>query len=114
MAMTPRRKITTGLNDRPLDESIGQTGDGLPDDSGRSLETDDRQIERARASLTGRRAEAQSPFGSGGGTSQTVPERTPEADENICRRCAGSGTVEGVPCPDCGGSGEIIPPLGGG
>ena len=32
--MAQRAKITTGANDRQLNETIGQSGQGLPDDSG--------------------------------------------------------------------------------
>ena len=111
--MAARRKITTGLNDRPLDETIGQTGGGLPDDSGRSLETDEEQVERARESLSGEpgQPEHTSPPGTEG-TPETVPEGTPGAGENICRRCAGSGKVDGSTCPDCGGTGKVVTPLG--
>jgi hypothetical protein len=31
-------KITTGLNDRPRDSTIAQSGPGLPDDSGEPIE----------------------------------------------------------------------------
>jgi DnaJ-class molecular chaperone len=34
--------------------------------------------------------------------------------ENVCRRCAGSGEVDGGPCPECGGSGKVIEGIGGG
>jgi DnaJ-class molecular chaperone len=36
-----------------------------------------------------------------------VPPGTPQAGENICRRCKGSGPLNDAPCPDCGGSGKI-------
>jgi RecJ-like exonuclease len=42
-----------------------------------------------------------------------VPEDTPSSGENICRRCNGKGTVEGTSCPECGGSGKVITPVGG-
>ena len=42
MAQEP--KITTGANDRPRNETIGQTGGGAPDDSSRPVEVDDAQI----------------------------------------------------------------------
>jgi hypothetical protein len=32
-AMDEREKITTGTNDRPVDETIAGTGPGIPDDS---------------------------------------------------------------------------------
>ncbi|MEC4591021.1 MULTISPECIES: hypothetical protein [Nitrospirillum] len=43
-----------------------------------------------------------------------VPPGTPGAGENICRRCAGTGTVDGAPCPECGGTGKVVTPVGGG
>ena len=39
-----------------------------------------------------------------------VPKGTPYAGENICRRCSGTGKMEG---PECGGTGKIIAPVGG-
>jgi hypothetical protein len=39
-------KITTGLNDRPKDSTIAQSGAGLPDDSGAAIETSDEEVER--------------------------------------------------------------------
>lgn len=35
-----KEKITTGTNDRPKHETIAQTGEGLPDDSGTVIEVD--------------------------------------------------------------------------
>lgn len=49
--MTPKAKITTGSNDRPKDETIAQTGTGLPDDTSRQVEATDEQVRRARESL---------------------------------------------------------------
>jgi DnaJ-class molecular chaperone len=34
--------------------------------------------------------------------------------ENVCRRCQGSGTVDGATCPVCDGSGKVIEGVGGG
>ena len=42
-----------------------------------------------------------------------VPAGTPFSGENICRRCEGSGRLDGAPCPDCGGTGKVITPVGG-
>lgn len=39
-------KITTGLNDRPKDATISQSGPGLPDDSGEPIETSEEEVER--------------------------------------------------------------------
>lgn len=49
--MTARPKITTGPNDRPKDETIAQTGPGLPDNTSQPVEATDEQIERAKESL---------------------------------------------------------------
>ncbi|TWB60571.1 hypothetical protein [Nitrospirillum viridazoti] len=45
---------------------------------------------------------------------EAVRPGTPGAGENICRRCGGAGTVEGAPCPECGGTGKVVTPVGGG
>jgi DnaJ-class molecular chaperone len=42
-----------------------------------------------------------------------VPEGTPDAAENICRRCAGSGRIDGGECGECGGTGKVFTPVGG-
>lgn len=42
-----------------------------------------------------------------------APAGTPGTGETLCRRCAGSGTVDGQPCPDCEGSGRVIAGIGG-
>ena len=47
------KKISTGTNDRPRDATIAQTGEGLPDDSGRPVEVDEGQIERIKDKLVG-------------------------------------------------------------
>ena len=43
-----------------------------------------------------------------------VPEDSPSAGEDICRRCAGTGKVDGEQCPDCKGTGKVTAPIGGG
>lgn len=48
-----KSKISTGANDRPRDETIAQSGEGLPDDSGKPIEVDDDEVERVKAKLTG-------------------------------------------------------------
>jgi hypothetical protein len=50
-AMT--QKTSTGPNDRPRNAPIGQTGAGLPDDSGSPVEISDEEVERVRQKLTG-------------------------------------------------------------
>ena len=42
-----------------------------------------------------------------------VPPGTPASGENICRRCEGTGEVDGKTCPDCDGSGKVTAPVGG-
>ncbi len=44
-------KITDGANDRPKDETIAQSGNGIPDDSGAPIEASDEEIARVRAKL---------------------------------------------------------------
>jgi hypothetical protein len=45
-------KITNGLNDRPKNNSIGQTAEGFPDDSGQPVAADERTIEATRKKLS--------------------------------------------------------------
>ena len=40
------------------------------------------------------------------------PPGTPQTGEHFCRKCGGSGTYEGVPCADCGGTGRVIVDIG--
>jgi RecJ-like exonuclease len=42
-----------------------------------------------------------------------VPADEPGAGENICRKCEGTGKVDGETCPECGGSGKVATPVGG-
>ena len=49
--MNKDEKITDGLNDRPRNDTIGQTGPGVPDDSSEPIEVSDGAVERARKSL---------------------------------------------------------------
>jgi hypothetical protein len=43
-----------------------------------------------------------------------APPGTPGTGENVCRRCGGSGRIEGgATCPDCLGSGHITTGIGG-
>lgn len=50
--MTKDQKITEGMNDRPRNETIGQSGAGIPDDSGRPVEADDATIGRVGETLS--------------------------------------------------------------
>lgn len=49
--MADKAKIMGGTNDRPKNDTIAQTGRGLPDDSSRPVEVDDATVRRARESL---------------------------------------------------------------
>lgn len=40
------RPDSTGPNARPRDETIGQTGEGIPDDSGRPVQVDEEEAAR--------------------------------------------------------------------
>lgn len=44
-------EITDGLNDRPKDATIAQSGPGLPDDSSQPIKATDEEVERVRAKL---------------------------------------------------------------
>ena len=48
------KKISNGANDRPRDSTIAQTGEGLPDDSGKIIDVSDEEVERVRLKLTGK------------------------------------------------------------
>lgn len=39
---------------------------------------------------------------------------TPGSGEDLCRRCGGSGQLDGQPCPECGGTGKVTVGVGGG
>lgn len=43
--------ITTGLNDRPRGDTIGQSGGGLPDDSGKTVDIDPEEEARIARKL---------------------------------------------------------------
>ena len=46
-------------------------------------------------------------------TPEQVPPGTVGSGENTCRKCEGSGKAEGQDCPDCGGTGVVVTPIGG-
>jgi RecJ-like exonuclease len=52
------------------------------------------------------------------GSEPANPEEVPAdeigAGENICRGCQGTGQIDSEPCADCGGSGKVTTPIGGG
>jgi RecJ-like exonuclease len=39
---------------------------------------------------------------------------TPGTGEAICPDCQGQGAFNGLPCPNCGGSGKVIAAIAGG
>lgn len=45
---------------------------------------------------------------------EAVPPGTEGAGENVCRRCAGTGKIDGEACPDCKGTGKVTTPVAGG
>jgi len=46
------QKITNGQNERPKNTSVGQTADGLPDDSGNLIEVDEKTADVIRKKLS--------------------------------------------------------------
>lgn len=46
-------KITDGLNDRPREATVAQSGPGLPDDCSQPIEADEVEAEHIRAKLEG-------------------------------------------------------------
>ncbi|TIL40910.1 hypothetical protein [Mesorhizobium sp.] len=95
------QKITTGPNDRPRNETIGQSGEGLPDDSSTPLEVDE-AAPRLGKQLQGKPGQ----FGEANPDAAGIPG----AGVIICRRCAGTGMIDGRTCPECGGTGKT--PIG--
>jgi len=43
---------------------------------------------------------------------ETVPSDSKQSGENVCRRCKGSGRIDGKPCDECGGSGKVTTLVG--
>lgn len=103
--MAQKPEITTGTNDRPRNETMGQSGEGLPGST--PLEVDETAA-RMRGNLQGKPAQ--------------LAEDQANADaagivgagEHICHRCAGTGMIDGRTCPECGGTGKVTTPIGGG
>lgn len=102
--MAQKAKITTGTNDRPRNETIGQSGEGLPDDSSTPIEVDEALVARLRKQLQGK------PERLGEGKANPDAPGIPGAGVIICRRCAGTGMIDGRTCPECGGTGKT--PIG--
>jgi hypothetical protein len=42
-----------------------------------------------------------------------APEGTPGTGQGMCRRCSGTGEVDGSPCPECQGTGFVTTGIGG-
>ena len=42
-----------------------------------------------------------------------APAGSPGTGENVCRRCGGSGKVQGSACPECNGTGVVTVVIGG-
>jgi hypothetical protein len=42
-----------------------------------------------------------------------APPGAPGTGENVCRRCDGSGKVDGATCPECKGTGVLTVVIGG-
>jgi hypothetical protein len=38
---------------------------------------------------------------------------TPGTGEDICPQCHGEGRIDGVHCPNCGGTGKVVRAIGG-
>lgn len=45
---------------------------------------------------------------------EEVEPEAPGSGEDTCRRCEGTGTVDGGECPDCAGTGVVTVGIGGG
>jgi DnaJ-class molecular chaperone len=41
-----------------------------------------------------------------------VEPGTKQAAENTCRKCNGTGRIDGKPCPDCAGTGKVTEIVG--
>jgi len=47
-----------------------------------------------------------------GNPGDEVSPEAPQTAPNVCHACGGSGNQEGRPCPDCGGTGQVIETVG--
>lgn len=93
------QKITTDTNDRPRNETIGQSGE--PDDSSTPLAVDE-----AAARLRGKPAQLAED------QANADAANIAGAGEHMCHRCAGTGMIDGRTCPECGGTGKVTTPIG--
>ncbi|RWE12790.1 MAG: hypothetical protein EOS23_04540 [Mesorhizobium sp.] len=103
--MAQKLEITTGTNDRPRNETIGQSGE--PDDSSTPLEVDETAA-RLRGKLQGKPAQLAED------QANADAAGIAGAGEHMCHRCAGTGMIDGRTCPECGGTGKVTTPIGGG
>ncbi|RWF58947.1 MAG: hypothetical protein EOS50_01595 [Mesorhizobium sp.] len=101
--MAQKSKITTGTNDRPRNETIGQSGE--PDDSSTPLEVDETAA-RLRGKLQGKPAQLAED------QANADAAGIAGAGEHMCHRCAGTGMIDGRTCPECGGTGKVTTPIG--
>jgi hypothetical protein len=81
-------KLSTGTNDRPKDETIAQTGEGLPDDSSQPVDIEESEAARLEQSIrdmgespTGRQraSDAKAPDGArkdAGGTADALDDES--------------------------------------
>ncbi|PAQ11728.1 hypothetical protein [Mesorhizobium temperatum] len=97
------QKITTGTNDRPRNETIGQSGE--PGDSSTPLEVDETAA-RLRGKLQGKPAQLAED------QANADAAGIAGAGEHMCHRCAGTGMIDGRTCPECGGTGKVTTPIG--
>lgn len=44
---------------------------------------------------------------------EAVPPGAPASGENTCRKCDGTGKIDGKACPECEGTGKVMTPIGG-
>ncbi len=59
------------------------------------------------------RKDATGPRTTGMKPGDEAPPGTPGAGEAPCRRCHGTGKIDGKPCPDCDGTGVVLQEIGG-
>ena len=76
-----------------------------------SLRSSEKQLKRSTFQEHERR-NLRSPSDDEKKNTDTVPPTTPFAAENFCRKCGGTGKLNGSPCPDCHGSGKVVTPVG--
>ncbi|TIM10239.1 hypothetical protein [Mesorhizobium sp.] len=97
------QKITTGTNDRPRNETIGQSGEGLPGSTPVEVDETAARLRGKPQGKPAQLAEDQANVDAAG---------IAAAGEHICHRCAGTGMIDGRTCPECGGTGKVTTPIG--